>query len=259
MSSNTPLEYFRPFVTQSILRENSLRSAPTVEGTTGYDPILQQAEAAMKNGPLSAAHIMRFWSDIQWSKYDSQRVTTDAEMARDGTDRINLYPSLIQKPKDFAAFIVVREFGRLLFSKANESIRRRWTFKLGLPTEAQIQAVQGKLNPQYSSYRDMVESFSTAMDRYVALNVANALIANGVPYAQSQNIKVQQWGPTQEYCNRRRYHVLIPLLSAYSSKELYDDFGTALADWVTGMCGITESSVAEAVHSIIKEIAEAAR
>jgi hypothetical protein len=180
-------------------------------------------------------------------------------MARDGTNRINLYPSLISKPKDFAAFVVIKEFGRLLFSKASEAVKRRWVYKLALPTDAQIQAVQGKLNPQYTSYRAMVESFATAMDRYVALNVANALIANGVPYAQSQNVKIQQWGPTQEYCNRRRYHMLIPLVSAYGSKDIYDDFGCALADWVMGMNGVTESSVAEALHELIKDIAEAAR
>src|SRR5690348_12189049 len=115
MSTQAPLEYFRPFVDQSILRENSLRTAPTVEGTTGYDPIIQHAEAKMKSGPLAQAHVLRFWSDVQWSKYDAQRVTTDAEMSRDGTNRINLYPSLVQKPKDYAAFIVIREFGRLLF------------------------------------------------------------------------------------------------------------------------------------------------
>jgi hypothetical protein len=259
MNTATPLNPFRSFIDQSILRETSLRTAPTIEGSTGYDAILQQAETSMKNGPLAQAHILRFWADIKWSKFDSQRVTTDAEMARDGTNRINLYPSLISKPKDFAAFVVIKEFGRLLFSKASEAVKRRWVYKLALPTDAQIQAVQGKLNPQYTSYRAMVESFATAMDRYVALNVANALIANGVPYAQSQNVKIQQWGPTQEYCNRRRYHMLIPLVSAYGSKDIYDDFGCALADWVMGMNGVTESSVAEALHELIKDIAEAAR
>jgi hypothetical protein len=97
------------------------------------------------------------------------------------------------------------------------------------------------------------------MDRYVALNIANALIANGVPYSQSQDLRLSEWGPTQEYCNRRRYHVLIPLVSAYASKDIFEDFGSAFADWTCGMCGITESSVAEATHEIIREMIETLR
>lgn len=186
-------------------------------------------------------------------------MATDAELARDGTNRINLYPSLLQKPRKYSIFVVLREFGHLIYSKAGEQVKRRWLYKLGLPTTGQITAVQNKMTPQFASFRDMVESFTTAMDRYVALNIANALIANGVKYSQSQNIDIKEWGPTQEYCNRRRYHVLIPLVSAYASREIYEDFGTAFADWTCGMCGITESSVADATHEIIREMAEAMR
>ena len=203
--------------------------------------------------------MLRAWADTGWNKLDDQRVATDAEVARDGSSRITLYPSLLQKPRKFAIYLLLREFGHLLYGKADERLKRRWLFKLGLPGSGQITAIQGKLNPQLKSYRDVVESFTTAMDRYVALNIANALIANGVPYGQSQNLNLKEWGPTQEYCNRRRYHVLIPLVSAYSSKEIFEDFGAAFADWVCGMCGITESSVAEATHEIIKEMVEALR
>ncbi len=213
----------------------------------------------LRDGPVNSPHLMRMWSEIKWNKLDDQRVATDAETARDGTERINLYPSLGQKSKRLAAYTVLREFGRLIYAKAPESVKRLWTFKLCLPTDAQIEAVQGKLNPQFKSYREMVDSFKTAMDRYVALNLANALIAKGVPYAQSQNVNLKQWGATQEYANRRRYHVLIPLASAYSSKEIYEDFGAAFADWVCGTKGITESSVAEAVHGIIRGIVETLR
>jgi len=203
--------------------------------------------------------VLRTWEGIIWSKTDDQRVATDAEVARDGSNRINLYPSLVGKPRKMAACILIREFGHLLYGKANETAKRRWNNKLGLPSSAQIDAVQAKLTPNFKSYRDLVESFTTAMDRYVALNICNALIANGVPYSQSQNIQLKQWGPTQEYCNRRRYHVLIPLVSAYSSKEVFEDFGAAMADWVCAMNGITESTVAEATHEIIREVVEAMR
>jgi hypothetical protein len=224
-----------------------------------YDPVIQEAGALLKDGPVSSPHLSRMWSEVTWNKLNDQRVATDAECSRDGSNRINLYPSLTKKSRKLAAFMVLQEFGRLIFSKAPESLKRRWTYKLGLPTEGQVTAVQGKLNPQFKSYHEMVESFKTAMDRYVALNFANALIAKGVPYAQSQNVNLKQWGATQEYANLRRYHVLIPLASAYSSKDIFEDFGTAFADWLCGTNGITESSVAEAVHQILRGIVEGLR
>jgi hypothetical protein len=199
------------------------------------------------------------WSEVTWNKMEDQRVATDAEVARDGSQRVMLYPSLLQKSKQIGCYLLIREFGHLIYTKAPESLKRRWTHKLCLPSSPQIDAVQRKLTPEFKSYRSMVESFKTAMDRYVALNLANALIAKGVPYAQVQNVNLRNWGATQEYANRRRYHVLIPLVSAYSSKDIFEDFGAALADWLCGTNGITESSVAEATHGIIKDILEGLR
>lgn len=242
-----------------LTRANLRPSSRPLSENLDYDSVIHEATALLKDGPVSASHILRTWEGIIWSKTGDQRVATDAEVARDGSNRINLYPSLADKPRKFAAYILLREFGHLLYGKANDAAKRRWNNKFGLPSSAQIDAVQGKLTPIFKSYRDLVESFNTAMDRYVALNIANALIANGVPYSQSQNIQLKQWGPTQEYCNRRRYHVLIPLVSAYASKEIFEDFGAAFADWVCGMNGITESTVAEATHEIIRDTLEAMR
>ncbi len=253
----TSADFFRPFVTQTIARSNP--SPVTEAAASSFDALIQEATALLKDGPCSAPHLLRAWSDMAWNKVEDQRVSTDAESARDGSSRITLYPSLLKKPRKLAVYLILKEFGHILYAKASEQVKRRWIYKLGLPAQGQLTAVQGKLTPQFQSYRDLVESFTTAMDRYVALNIANALIANGVPYSQSQDIKLKDWGPTQEYCNRRRYHVLIPLVSAYASKELFEDFGTAFADWVSGMCGITESSVAEATHEIIRDMVETLR
>jgi hypothetical protein len=247
----------RAFISPMLTRANTPPTSPLAKAN--YDAILQEASGLVKDGPIKSPHLNRMWSEITWNRLDDQRVATDAEVARDGSNRINLYPSLSQKGRKLAAFSVLREFGRLTYSKAPANIQRLWIYKLCLPLNSQIEAVQGKLNPQFKSYREMVESFKTAMDRYVALNLANALIAKGVPYAQSQNVNLKQWGATQEYANRRRYHVLIPLASAYSARDIYEDFGSALADWFCGTNGVTESSVAEAMHEIVRAIVEALR
>lgn len=225
-----------------------------------YYSAINTAGDKLKEGPTaSMTHIQRRWDEVVWNQVEDQRVSTDAEMARDGSDRISVYPSINQKSQELAEFTLIREFGHLLYSKAPDSLKRRWDLKLSLPSSAQIDAVQRKLTPEFKSYRDMVTSFKTAMDRYVALNIANALIAKGVPYAQVQNVNICEWGATQEYANRRRYHVMIPMVSAYSSKEIYEDFGAALADWICGTNGITESSVAEATHDLLRDILEQLR
>lgn len=250
---------FRPFLEYSNRQSTPRLMAIAEAAAAGYDNLIEQAGALLKESPLKSPHVLRAWHDVEWIKSEDQRVATDAEVARDGTPRINLYPSLMQKPSKMAVFAVIREFGHLLYAKAGEPTKRRWQHKLALPSTAQITAVQGKLTPDFKSYHDLVGAFTTAMDRYVALNIANALIVNGVPYSQSQSINLKEWGPTQEYCNRRRYHVLIPMISAYASKEIYEDFGVALADWICAMDGITESSVAEATHDLLHEIIEALR
>jgi hypothetical protein len=222
---------------------------------TRYDSLIQAAGTLLKDGPVAElSHVNRLWSEIVWNKMEEQRVTSDTEVARDGSHRISLYPSLLEKSSQAGCYALIREFGHLLYAQAKTPLKRRWTNKLCLPKSEQIDAVQRKLTPDFKSYRDMVESFKTAMDRYVALNLANAMIANGVPYAQSQNVNLRKWGATQAYANLRRYHPLVPLISAYSSQEIFEDFGAALADWICGTQGITESSVAEAAHELVRDL-----
>jgi hypothetical protein len=207
-------------------------------------------------GPLKSSSLSRTWNEVEWNVIEEQRVTADAEAARDGTNRVDLYPSLGQKSKEMGVYFILREFGNLLYGQCDEKLKRRWTHKLGLPSLNTVAAVQRKICPEFGSYHGVVESFKTAMDRYVALNLCNALIVHGVPFAQATNLKLKVWGATQEYASGKRYHVLIPLVSAYASKEIFENFGAAFADWLCQLNGISESSVADATHDIIRAIVE---
>lgn len=224
-----------------------------------YAKIISSAEALLNDSALKSSHLSQAWKAVQWKKNEDQKVSSDAELARDESGRINLYPVLLQKAPKASQFALLREFGRLQFSKAPEDARRRWRYKLCLPSEHQIIAFQGRLCDKYSTYRELIESFHTAMDRLVALNLANALIANGIPFKQSWNLKVLEWGPTSEYAQRKKYHSVVPLASAYSPKEVFEDFGWAMADLVMDCQSIRESSVAEVVHGIIKDIIDTVR
>lgn len=247
-------DFARAFISRRITLESSAQS-PSLPTAPRYDALIQEAGALLKSGLVGTlAHIQRRWSDVVWIKSEEQRVNADVEACRDNSNRITLYPSILEKSSQWGCYSIIREFGRLLYESASKDLQQRWTLKLGLPSSAQLDAVQSKLTPQFQTYRGMVESFRTAMDRTVAIHIANALIDKKVPFSQCHGINIRQWGATQEYANRRRYHVNIPMVSAYSSKEIFEDFGTALADWVCATNGISESSVAEATHFLIQDI-----
>ena len=252
----TTPDAIRSFVMARIIHENE---QPRVD-TSRYDTLIQAASTKLNASPVGKMqHIQRALAQIEWAKMESQTVATDAEVSRDCENKITLYPSILAKSKNVGCFVLLKEVGHLLFTNCDEALARRWNMKLCLPTEQQINAVQSKLTRDFKSYREVMESFKTAMDRYVALNIANALISKGVPYAQVQNLNLRTWGATQEYANLQRYHSIIPMLSAYAPKEIFEDFGAAFADWICETKGITESSVADSTHGIIEDILTATR
>jgi hypothetical protein len=98
------------------------------------------------------------------------------------------------------------------------------------------------------------------MDRLVALNITNALLANGVGYSSSNGVNIRTWGATEEYCNRKRFHSIIPLVSAYSTRDVLNCYGCAFGEMlVNKLLTVQESSTAAALEAIIRSIAELAK
>jgi hypothetical protein len=241
---------------ERLAQENA---APPVQ-VAKYDTLIQEVSAKLNASSVGKMpHIQRALAQVQWVKMESQTVAADVEVSRTSKNKVSLFPSLLDKSRDVACLTIIKELGNLLFTGCSEDVARRWTNKLCLPTDIQINSIQSKLTTEFKSYREVVESFKTAMDRYVALNIANALISKGVPYSQVLNLDIKTWGATQEYANLKKYHTIIPMLSAYASKEIFENFGAAFADWVCGTNGITESSVAASTHGIIEDILNSTR
>jgi len=129
---------------------------------------------------------------------------------------------------------------------------------LGLPRTTQVDAAQERLNPDHGSYRQAMRSLTTLMDRWVALNLYNALIANNVSYFSAKTVKLREWGPTSEYANRKRYHTVKCFLPAYAPPCI-DTFGGAFSNLVLGKRMIRESTLAEAVRDIVLYAVDSAR
>lgn len=227
-----------------------------------YKPIVHGAGVVLKSHDIGHnPSIMDIWNSVEWRTHDKQEIKATAELCRD-EDAVRMYPSLITCP--YAGHTILAEFGLLLLRRAGDKFRDIWRNKLCLPEKGQIESFQGKLrNPEIRAkakgYRDIIEGYIAACDRYVALNLTNALHAHNIPFADSHGVDIYVWGPTNEYANRRRYHSLVPLTSVYASREQNENFGSAFADLLMEDLGsVREKSVGKQMKEIILRVVDGA-
>ncbi len=222
-----------------------------------YQQPIDRAGDLLKSSDLGRMpHVLAAWHAIDWNKSDDQNAPADAQVSVTNPGSISLFPALLKKPEKAQNTAILREFGISVYAQGSEKAKNRWELKLCLPDRDQIEAFVGKLNSDdFETYRSIVESFKTALDRLVALNLANALLANHVPRAQAREVNVYQWGSTAEYANLKRFHSIKPLVFAYTQRETAGCPGQALAEMlVSDMRNVRESSVAAALKKVIVEL-----
>lgn len=230
-----------------------------------FKQIVKSASGLLLAHPVGQQpHVKHLWNSVEF-QVNSERKTENDASAHPSKDLIALYPALLDKTPAQADSIVLREFGLLLLRKSGAHCQERWEKKLTLPKESQISAVQSRfqdaaIRAANNTFRDVVETFNTAMDRLVCLNISNALLANGVGFPSSQGIDIKVWGPTAEYSSGKKYHSLIPFTSAYAPREVHNCYGCAFAEMIINkMRSVRESSTAKALEGLIREIAEQAK
>ncbi len=202
-------------------------------------------------------HVLKWWQAIKWREIPGQ-AAADAEL--DG-DSILLYPRLAANPH--GSEIVLREFGAFLYAQLPDADKRHWEKKHSLPTAQQIDAFNSKINTpdsKWTTYKNLTDSFSTAVDRLVVLNLSNALLANGVSFGSVRGIDVRSYGATSAYANLKRYHSLLPLTTAYADRLFNASYGAAFAALIVNdLKNVRESSVAAALRRLIIGLADRAR
>lgn len=199
--------------------------------------------------------LVNAWNKIKWKEVPHAQGLASCN-DRD-PEAINIYGDFVKASQHEQLRAIVAAFGAGVFERfASGDARHRWEWKLTLPESAQIEAVQEKLrDPQFKTYRSIMESFTNLMDRYVSLNLTNALQANGIKREQAQNLNLRQWGSTLEYANVRKMHSLRPYVTAYGPRKVAECPGEALAEkLVFRMAHITESSFARAYDRLISEV-----
>lgn len=228
---------------------------------TSAKDIVREAGQRLKTHEIGQMpHIQKLWKEVRWSEV-STASSASAELSSQG---INLYPQrLLADPK--AVETVLREFGTLVFRGMSVADKKHWEKKHSLPTPEQIDAFSTRINSQevqthVRTYSELVDTFNTAVDRLVALNLANALLANGVKFSTSKGVDIKTYGATTDYASGRRYHSLVPLVSAYADRLVNASYGAAFADYIVNdLKSVRESSTAEALRHMVKSLAERSR
>lgn len=225
-----------------------------------YSPLISAAGQRLRESQLGrqVSHLNALWCSEIWVPHETQLVGADAELSRDLT-KVNVYPSVLNCPTGERELL--REFGLLVFNRGGQRAKKLWEQKLVVPSRPAVDAFQFKLKSgNFQRYIDIVQDFKTASDRFVALNLANALIANHVPVKDSVEIDVTTWGPTCEYATGRRRHPMVSILSAYCDTRTYSCYGETFADaTLNELRSVRESSVAADFRGLVVELAELAR
>ncbi len=199
---------------------------------------------------------VRAWNDMEWNQV-GQSTGQDAAVNERDFRTINLFADLSQRAASAQQAALIREFGISLYRRyADDQTKRRWELKLTLPESAQVDEVQAKLHdPSFTTYKQMMQSCKSLMDRYVCLNLTNALLANGVKRADAFNVNLRQWGSTLAYANIRKSHSLKPYVTAYGPRDVAECPGRGLAENLVYQMGhISESSLAAAFGRLVIEV-----
>lgn len=228
-----------------------------------FKQIVKQCGQLVADSELKDS-LLPLWRLIEWQGH-SDNTATGAELDRAGNAVICLYPPLEKMPD--AARRVLHEFGSFVLLRAGERGAAIWKNKLDVPTAEQIAMANQKLaDPELrktcQTYKDVLDSYPEkggCINRLVYINLMNALLANNIAYKDSVGVDIMTWGPTTEYANLKKYHCLVPLVSAYAPADVYNDYGYALASMlIDGLGCVRESSVAFALRGIVQRIAKMA-
>lgn len=222
-----------------------------------HKQIVQQSGKLIEASELKDL-LLPLWRLIEWQSHTENG--SGAELDRGGNAVIHLYPGA-------TSVNVLQAFGTFVLIRAGDRGAALWKNKLDVPTAEQIAVAKQKLeDPELRktcrTYKDVLDTYPSqggSVDRLVFINLMNALLANNIAFSDSVGVDILTWGPTAEYANLKKYHSLIPLVSAYAPADIYNYYGHALTALLTAKLSVVrESSTAFALRGLVQRIAKIA-
>jgi len=227
-----------------------------------YKPFVKSAQKALDAHEIGQDEVVNsWWKAIEWMGHETPLGQTTARLDAQKNTTIHLYPPLTYEPDP--RLHILREFGLLLLAKGGERSQSIWDKKLITPTPDQVNTFEQALKDEKNRstcnrYEDLINTYpekGQSVNRLVGIHIANALLANNIPFADSIGVNIHKWGPTAQFCRLKKYFSLVPLSSAYSPPEIHRCFGCAFAALVLNNLGqVMDSSVTFALKTIIRNV-----
>jgi hypothetical protein len=127
-----------------------------------------------------------------------------------------------------------------------------WNRKLVLDNSGVGEQFNKKLQSgQFSTYKSLVESFSGAVERLVALHLSNALIYNRVPCKDAQQVNVLEWPCTCDLATGKEPYSILPLLGAYCERNCWESFPESFACYAMNSVKCGRADVAKKLAEVI--------
>jgi hypothetical protein len=196
------------------------------------------------------------WNDTEVA-YVNKYAGVPIALDRSGEKKINIYRDSLdyqgQKP---LSELLLLDFFKLVERTIDESVSRRFTYKFVVADQDAVTGFGDRLKSgTFKRYADIVGDFDKAVDRLVALHLANALISNNLPISEARDLDVRTWSATKDFASCKRYMSLTPLTSAYSPTSIDEDFPSAVAAYLdNSLSCVTESSTKTAFTKLLRAL-----
>lgn len=172
-----------------------------------------------------------------------------------GQGCVHLFKNFQSSPR--AVQDLLDSYGELILMTSGQAGNEIWNRKLALADIGVGDQFNEKLKSgKYSSFRSLVESFSGAVERLVAIHLANALIHSRVSYPDAQNIDVFTWPQTEALANGKVPFSLTPLVSAYCDPDTWRSWPVAFRHRVLGTLTCGRADVLTEFKKVIDAVAE---
>jgi hypothetical protein len=148
-------------------------------------------------------------------------------------------------------------YGELILMTSGEIGSIIWERKLVLADSEIACQFNDKLKSgNFSSFKSLVESFTGAVERLVAIHLSNALIHYRVSFGDTKNIDVKVWPQTEGLANGTVPYSLTPLLGAYCDPDVWRSFPVAFRNRVQGTLTSGRKDVLSEFRQVIDSVCE---